>query len=113
MAYIGGFEEFDVKSEIEWLRKLESSVGGRIATTSGDINKNNILIRDKPDKLCERVMIINYEGVSMDFRGRANIMKLIEINDGYLCKSCEYRDDAWRRKIAEYFKETKSSNYFE
>lgn len=118
MADISVFENFDVKSEIEWLKQLESAVGGRIVTTSGDINKNNILIRDKPDKFGERVMIIDYEGVSMDFRGRdvgqIFIMKIIEINDGHLCRSCEYPDDEWRRKfVVEYMRETKSLNQFQ
>ncbi|KAG4080130.1 hypothetical protein HA402_008201 [Bradysia odoriphaga] len=117
MTNISDFENFDVKSEINWLKKLESSVGGRIVTTIGDINKNNILILDKSDKLGERVMIIDYEGVSMDFRGRdigqIFLMKIVENNDGKLCRSCDYPDEAWRRKfITEYLKETKSLNNF-
>ncbi|XP_037027687.1 choline/ethanolamine kinase-like [Bradysia coprophila] len=117
MTDISAYEHFDVQSEISWLKKLESSVGGRIVTTLGDINKNNILVLDKPDKFGERVMIIDYEGFSMDFRGRdigqIFLMKIVENNDGYLCRSCDYPDEAWRRKfIAEYLKETESMNNF-
>ncbi|KAG4067963.1 hypothetical protein HA402_010649 [Bradysia odoriphaga] len=118
MTDISAFEEFDVSSEIQWLRTVESAVNGRIVTISGDINKNNILIRDEPDKFGERVMIIDYEICSRDFRGRDIGMvfaaKQIEMNDGYWFISSDYPDDAWRRSfVTEYLKQTKLLSYFE
>lgn len=115
---ISSCEQFDVKSEIEWLKKVEKVVSGRIVTISGDINKNNILIRDEPDKFGERVMMIDYELCARDFRGRdigqIFIMKVLEMEDGYFYVGSDYPDDAWRRSfIAEYLKVTKTLNYFE
>lgn len=112
------YEEFDVKSEIDWLKKVENVVGGRVVTICGDINKNNILIRDEPDKFGERVMMIDYELTARDFRGRdlgqIFIMKVIEMIDGVFYLSCDYPDENWRRIfVTEYVKETKKLNYFE
>ncbi|KAG4073901.1 hypothetical protein HA402_014106 [Bradysia odoriphaga] len=112
------FENFDVKSEIQWLRKVEQRVSGRIVTISGDLNKNNILIRDEPDKFGERVMMIDYELAARDYRGRdiGQIFsyKVFEMKDGYFNVCCEYPDEAWRRSfVTEYLKQTKSLNYFE
>lgn len=115
---ISTFEDFDVKSEIQWLRKVEKLVGGRIVTISGDLNKNNILIRDEPDKFGERVMMIDYELAARDYRGRdlgqVFAYKALEMNDGYFHICCEYPDEKWRRTfVTEYLKQTKSLNYFE
>lgn len=111
-------EQFDITSEIEWLKKVENEVSGRIVTISGDINKNNILVRDEPDKFGERVMMIDYELCARDYRGRdigqIFVMKLLEMEDGYFYISCDYPDEAWRRLfITEYLKESKALNYFE
>ncbi len=113
------FEKFDVESEIKWLRKAENAVSGRIVTISGDINKNNVLILDRPDKFGERVMIIDYELCARDFRGRdigqVFITKTLQqTDDGYFYISSDFPDDNWRRSfVTEYLKETKSLNYFE
>jgi len=111
-------EEFDVKSEIEWLKRVENVVNGRIVTTSGDVNNNNILVRDVPDKFGERVMMIDYELTALDYRGRDLgqhfITKGIQMVDGMFSISCDYPDESWRRLlITEYLKETKKLNYFE
>jgi len=115
---ISSFEQFDFKSEIQWLKNLESVISGRIVTISGDINKNNILVRDEPDKFGERVMMIDYELCARDYRGRdigqIFVTKIFEMDDGYFDKISDYPDEAWRRLfITEYLKETKTLNYFE
>lgn len=115
---ISSCEEFDVQSEIQWLKSLENVVNGRIVTICGDINKNNVLVRDEADKFGERVMMIDYELCARDFRGRdigqIFVMKLFEMEDGYFFISCNYPDEAWRRLfITEYLRETKALNYFE
>ncbi|XP_037051723.1 choline/ethanolamine kinase-like [Bradysia coprophila] len=115
---VSTFEDFDVKSEIQWMRKVEQLVNGRIVTISGDLNKNNILIRDEPDKFGERVMMIDYELCARDYRGRdigqVFIMKVLEMNDGVFSVVSKYPDETWRRTfVNEYLKQTKSLNYFE
>lgn len=115
---ISVFENFDVKAEIEWLKKVEKIVNGRIVTISGDLNKNNILIRDEPDKFGERVMIIDYEYAARGYRGRdlgqIFLFKVLELNEDSFHISCEYPDENWRRLlVSEYLKETKKLNYFD
>lgn len=111
-------EQFDAKSEIDWLRKAENVIGGRIVTISGDINKNNILVRDKPDKFGERVMMIDYELTTRDYRGRdlgqLFIFRIFEMVDGLFSLIGDYPDESWRRLIiTEYLKETRKLNYFD
>lgn len=118
IANVKSCEEFDVTSEIQWLKMVENVIAGRIVTISGDINKNNVLVRDKPDKFGERVMMIDYELCARDFRGRdigqIFIMKLFEMENGYFHICCDYPNEDWRRLfITEYLKETKKLNYFE
>ncbi|XP_037051721.1 choline/ethanolamine kinase-like isoform X2 [Bradysia coprophila] len=115
---VSTFEDFDVRSEIQWLKKLEKLVSGRIVTISGDLNKNNILVRDEPDKFGERVMMIDYELAARDYRGRdigqVFTTKLLEMNDGVFSVVSKYPDETWRRTfVTEYLKQTKSLNYFE
>ncbi|KAG4074125.1 hypothetical protein HA402_014330 [Bradysia odoriphaga] len=115
---VSRFEDLDVKSEIQWLRKVEQLVNGRIVTISGDLNKNNILIRDEPDKFGERVMMIDYELAARDYRGRdigqVFAYKVLEMKDDCFRICCEYPDETWRRAfVTEYLKQTKSLNYFE
>lgn len=111
-------EQFDVKSEIQWLRKVEKTVSGRIVTISGDLNKNNILIRDEPDTFGERAMMIDYELTARDYRGRdlgqIFVFRGIEMVDGFFKVKCDYPDENWRRSlVTEYLNETKKINYFE
>ncbi|KAJ6648017.1 Choline/ethanolamine kinase [Pseudolycoriella hygida] len=118
MKDMSKIEDFDVMAEIEWLKKNENVISGRIVTISGDTNKNNVLVRDELDKFGERVMIIDYELCARDFRGRdigaVFAMKIIEHKDGYFSICCDYPDETWRRKfITEYLKQTKELNYFE
>ncbi|KAJ6645404.1 Choline/ethanolamine kinase [Pseudolycoriella hygida] len=115
---LSNFEEFDIKSEADWSRSLEDAVNGRIVTISGDVNKNNVLVRDEPDTFGERVMMIDYELCARDYRGRdigqVFLMKIFEMKDGYFYICCDYPDEAWRRTfVEEYLKETRSLNYFE
>ncbi|KAG4073900.1 hypothetical protein HA402_014105 [Bradysia odoriphaga] len=115
---VSTFEDFDVKTEIQWLRKVEQLVNGRIVTISGDLNKNNILIRDEPDKFGERVMMIDYELAARDYRGRdigqIFTTKILELDDGVFSVFSKYPDETWRREfVTEYLKKTKSLNYFE
>lgn len=109
---------FDVKTEIRWLKRVENIVNGRIVTISGDLNKNNILVRDEPDTFGERVMMIDYELTARDYRGRdlgqIFVFKAIEVIDGWFRISCDYPDENWRRSlVSAYLKETKKLNYFE
>lgn len=115
---VTNFEKFSIKSEVDWLRKMEDKVGGRIVTISGDINKNNVLVRDEPDEFGERAMMIDYELCARDFRGRdigqMFLAKIMETIDGFFTIACDYPDEPWRRSfITEYLKQTKSLNYFE
>lgn len=118
IADISIYEQFDVKSEISWLRKVENVVNGRIVTISGDLNKNNILIRNEPDKFGERVMMIDYELTTRDYRGRdlgqLFVFKVFDMVDGFFSISGDYPDENWRRSlITEYLNETRKLNYFE
>ena len=104
--------DFDWKSEIAWLRESEPRIGGRLVTLHGDVNKNNILVRDEVDSFNERIMIIDYENSAIEYRGRDIGMffaaKTIEVDDTHFRHCCEYPDDEWRRNfITEYLRQTK------
>ncbi len=109
----------DYVAEHAFLRSFESKVGGRLVLCHGDLNKNNILVRDTPDKFDERVMLIDYELAATDYRGcdLASILisRIFEMkDDGSFQIVCEWPNDDYRRMIfTEYLKETKKLNYFE
>lgn len=108
----------DYVAEHGFLRSFESKVGGRLVLVHGDLNKNNILVQDKPDKFNERVMLIDYELAATDYRGvdLAGVLmaRMFEMkDDGAFHIVCDWPDDDWRRMICtEYLKETKKLNYF-
>lgn len=87
IADISDYENFTCSAEIDWLKRVEKIVGGRIVTISGDVNKNNVLVRDEPDKFRERVMMIDYELCARDYRGRdigqVFFFKTLDMNDGF------------------------------
>lgn len=105
--------------EHEFLRGFESKVGGRLVLCHGDLNKNNILVRDTPDRFNERVMLIDYELAATDYRGcdLAALLssRMFELqDDGSFQVVCGWPDEDFRRKIfTEYLNETKKLNYFE
>ncbi|XP_037037665.1 choline kinase alpha-like [Bradysia coprophila] len=109
----------DCVSENDFLRSFESKVGGRQVLCHGDLNKNNILVRDTPDQFDERVMLIDYEGAGTDYRGcdlgALLVCKMLEMKeDGAFHIVCEWPDEKYRRMIlTEYLNETKKLNYFE
>ncbi len=111
--------EEDYVVEHSFLRSFESKVGGRLVLCHGDLNKNNILVRDTPDKFDERVMLIDYELAGRDYRGcdlaALLISRTVEMkDDGKFHIVCEWPDDDYRRMIfTEYLLETKKLNYFE
>lgn len=113
------FLDEDYHIEHAFLRSFESKVGGRLVLCHGDLNKNNILVRDTPDSFNERIMLIDYELAAIDFRGvdLAGLLlgRIYEMNDnGVFLPVCDYPDDNYRRMIVtEYLKETKKLNYFE
>ncbi|XP_037049449.1 choline kinase alpha-like [Bradysia coprophila] len=105
-------------AEHAFLRSFESKVGGRIVLCHGDLNKNNILIRDTPDQFNERVMLIDYELCATDYRAcdiaGVLLARMVEAKDGCFEKVCDWPDVEYRRMvIAEYLNETKKLNYFE
>lgn len=105
-------------AEHAFLRGFESKVGGRIVLCHGDLNKNNILIRDTPDQFGERVMLIDYEMADTDYRGcdlaQVLLARMIEAKNGCFEKVCDWPDDEYRRMVVtEYLTETKKLNYFE
>ncbi|KAJ6646204.1 Choline kinase alpha [Pseudolycoriella hygida] len=101
------------------LRSFESKVGGRIVFCHGDLNKNNILVRDTPDQFNERIMLIDYELAATDYRGvdlsALLLNRMYEMKEnGEFFQICEWPDYEYRRLIAtEYLNETKKLNYFE
>lgn len=109
----------DYHSEHAFLRSFESKVGGRIVLCHGDLNKNNILIRDAPDQFNERVMLIDYELAATDYRGcdLAGVLlaRTVEASDdGCFRQVCGWPDEEYRRMVVtEYLKETKKLNYFD
>lgn len=109
----------DYHAEHAFLRSFESKVGGRLVLCHGDLNKNNILIRDTPDTFNERVMLIDYELAATDYRGcdLAGMLyaKMYEMrDDGSFELVGEWPDDDYRRTfVTEYLNETKKLNYFE
>lgn len=109
----------DCAAENAFLRSFESRVGGRQLLCHGDLNKNNVLIRDTPDQFNERVMLIDYEAAGTDYRGcdlgSLLLCKMLEMSDdGVFHVVCEWPDEEYRRMIiTEYLKETKKLNYFE
>lgn len=111
--------EEDYVAEHSFLRRFESKVGGRLVLCHGDLNKNNILVRDTPDKFDERVMLIDYELAGRDYRGcdlaALLVSRTVEMkDDGKFHVVCEWPDDNYRRMIfTEYLNETKKLNYFE
>jgi len=113
------FLEEEYEPEEVFLRSFESKVGGRIVLCHGDLNKNNILVRDKPDQFNERVMLIDYEAAATDYRGcdlgLLLFVKMAEMtNEGIIQIVCGWPDENYRRMmVTEYLKETKKLNYFQ
>lgn len=109
----------DYRAEHDFLRSFESKIGGRLVLCHGDLNKNNILVRDTPDKFDEHIMLIDYELAATDYRGidLAGLLlgRMFEMkDDGYFEIVCEWPDDDYRRMmVTEYLNETKKLNYFE
>ncbi len=112
------FLDEDYHSEHALLRSLEAKVGGRLVLCHGDLNKNNILVRDMQDKFDERIMLIDYELAAIDYRGvdLAGLLmgRTYEMQEnGAYERVCDWPDDDYRRLIVtEYLKETKKLNYF-
>ncbi|XP_037037664.1 choline kinase alpha-like [Bradysia coprophila] len=108
----------DYVAEHAFLRSFESKVSGRLVLCHGDLNKNNILVRDTPDRFDERVMLIDYELAATDYRGcdlgALLVCKVLEMtDDGAFNIVCEWPDEKYRRMIlTEYLNETKKLNYF-
>lgn len=50
-----------VETEVQWFRKVASQVATRLVRCQGDLNKNNILIRERPDAFGERVTLVGKE----------------------------------------------------
>lgn len=109
----------DYHVEHKFLRSFESKVKGRLVLCHGDLNKNNILVRDTPDQFNEHIMLIDYELAATDYRGcdLAILMleRMFEVKDtGAYEIVCEWPDEDYRRMIlTEYLLETKKLNYFE
>lgn len=113
------FLDEDYHTEHALLRSFESKVGGRLVLCHGDLNKNNILVRDHHrDRFGERIMLIDYELAAIDYRGvdLASLLlgRMYEMkDDGAFDLVCEWPDDNYRRMIViEYLNETKKLNYF-
>lgn len=112
------FLDEDYREEHSFLRSFEAKVGGRIVLCHGDLNKNNILIRDTPDRFNERVMLIDYELAATDYRGcdlaAVLLARMVEAKDGCFEKVCDWPDAEYRRMVVtEYLNETRKLNYFE
>ena len=105
--------EFDWRSEIEWTRNTEPKINGRFVLVQGDMDKNNVLVRDEPDTFNERVILIDYEFAAIDYRGRDFgkffPLKTIETSDQGIVKFVsEYPDEKWRHTfITKYLRMTK------
>lgn len=113
------FPDEEYRAEHAFLLSFESKVGGRLVLCHGDLNKNNILVRDSPDKFNEHIMLIDYEAAATDYRGcdLAGLLfvRMFEMkDDGSFDIVCGWPDDEYRRMIVtEYLNETKKLNYFE
>lgn len=109
----------DYVADHAFLRSFESKVGGRQVLCHGDLNKNNILVRDTPDQFNERTMLIDYELAGTDYRGcdlaALLVCRIFEMtDDGAFHVVCEWPDETYRRMIlTEYLNETRKLNYFE
>lgn len=109
----------DYAAEHEFLRSFEPKVGGRVVLGHGDLNTNNILVRDTPDRFNERVTLIDYEIAAREYRG-CDLAQLLVCSmfamtdDGAFYLAAEWPDEQYRRMIfTEYLEETKKLNYFE
>lgn len=112
------FLDEDYRAEHTFLRSIESKVGGRLVLCHGDLNKNNILVRDTSDSFNERIMLIDYELAAIDYRGcdlaalLLGRMHEMDANAAFV-PVCEWPDENYRRLIVgEYLKETRKLNYF-
>lgn len=53
--------DMDWRAELKWLRETGDKIKTRYVLCNNDLNKNNALVRDTPDKHGERIMLIDYE----------------------------------------------------
>ncbi|KAI1299621.1 Choline kinase alpha [Halotydeus destructor] len=64
--------DFDEEAEYSWLKEIFPRIKTRQVLSHGDLNRANVLIANEYDKPDDRLVLIDYEGSSYDFRG-ANI----------------------------------------
>ena len=61
--------EFDVVSEVQWLKDLMPTIKRRRALTHGDMNRANCLVREDREDPNDKIMLIDYEFASYGYRG--------------------------------------------
>jgi len=103
---------YDVKEELEWGMATEKKIPARLVRTHGDANKNNIMVREVPDKFGEKMMLVDFEGGCWASRGRDLgtffTCLTLEMNgkDLWICQ--EYPTEEWRRMfLQEYLDQVK------
>ena len=107
---VSWIRDFDFQYEINWLRRVEQRISGRLVSCHGDFNKNNILIRDKPLISGDRVVIIDYESISRHYRGKdfgtLFFFAMFEMVNNDFKEYFDYPSLEWRKTfLSEYIKE--------
>ena len=105
---------YDWQKEIAWLKETEPKIATRDVMCNNDMKMDNCLVRNTPDKLGERIVLIDYEISSMNPRGsdigHHFAMWTIDFTNkgGSFMSKYDYPSEDMRREfVIEYLKETK------